>query len=563
MMYKTLFLLFILAYASAVVKAEDEIMIWVEFSDKKHNNYSLSKPHEFLTPKALVRRQIQGIPLDVYDLPVSQIYIDSLLSDTTLQLIYTSRWFNGAMLKTQSSTAINRLGEFNFISFTERAKVISRDTTKNSALQSLVPKIATPQNSINGAFPSAYPFQTDYGDYGATRGQIEMLNGQYLHQEGYWGRGMTIAVLDGGYRSVDTLQAFQDLWINNNIVGVHDFVESKAELYKGHAHGTYVLSVMAANIPDQYLGVAPAASYWLLRTEDAASEYRIEEYNWLAGAEFADSVGADIINSSLGYTVFDDVSQNYSYADLDGSTAVVTRAANMAFSRGMLVVNSAGNYGTQSWKYLGAPADGHGVLAVGGTDSQGNIASFSSLGPTADGRIKPQVVAQGQGVSIVNYLGTVSTANGTSFSSPLISGLSACLWQRFPEATNVEITNAIIKSADRYSLPDSAYGFGMANFYMAAKLLEEQLIDREFLKLVSNPLIPESAITFYAYEQDLISIEMFNSSGQRVWLQEEIAVFPGFNEIKPFTNISSLASGIYLIRVNFKNKAEFIKSLKL
>lgn len=546
---------------TGTVKAADPVMVWVQFKDKNHSGYSLTRPHEFLSVKALERRRKMHIPVDIFDLPVSRIYVDSISSDEEYSLMYTSRWFNGAMFGAVSEEAAHRLKNYDFVGFVEIAKPASPKTTGKSAIQAIDIEYQG-QKSVISPF-SAPIVQNPFTSYGATEVQVNMIKGNSLHSEGFWGEGITIAVLDGGYRSVDTLRAFDHLWSSGRVLGYYDFVELNNELYQGHAHGTYVLSVMAGHLPGEYVGVAPMASYWLLRTEDAATEYRIEEYNWLAGAEFADSVGADIINSSLGYTLFDGPQQNYTFTDLDGATAVASRAANFAYTRGMLVVNSAGNYGAQTWRYIGSPADGHGVLAVGGTDGQGNIARFSSRGPTPDGRIKPQVVAQGQGVAIVNYLGQVSSANGTSFSSPLIAGMAACLWQRYPEANNAQIKQAIIKSADRYLKPDSLYGYGIANFQRATTILEKQIDESNFLKLIHNPLIAESAITFYNLSQETITIEMFNSSGQKVWSRSDIVVVPGYNELRPFSDISSLVSGMYLIRVNFKDRSELLKTIKL
>jgi serine protease AprX len=552
----TLFLI-----TTATVKAADPVMVWVQFKDKNHSGYSINRPHEFLSVKALERRRKMQIPVDNFDLPVSRIYVDSISSDAEYSLMYTSRWFNGALFKAASEDAVNRLKSYGFVSSIEITKPATTKNTGKSSMQVMDNEYTT---SYSGISPFSVPVvRNPFNGYGASEVQINMIKGKSLHSEGFWGEGITIAVLDGGFRSVDTMRAFDHLWSSGRILGYYDFVELNNELFQGHAHGTYVLSVMAGHLPGEYLGVAPMASYWLLRTEDAATEYRIEEYNWLAGAEFADSVGADIINSSLGYTMFDDPRQNYTYTDLDGATTVVSRAANLAYTRGMLVVNSAGNYGAAPWRYIGAPADGHGVLAVGGTDNNGIIARFSSRGPTPDGRIKPQVVAQGQTVAIVNYMGQVSTANGTSFSAPLIAGMAACLWQRYPDASNVHIKQAIIKSADRYLKPDSLYGYGMANFQKAVTILEKQIDESIFLKLIHNPLIAESAITFYNLTQETITIEMFNSSGQKVWSRADIVVVPGYNELRPFSDISSLTSGMYLIRVNFKDRSQLLKTIKL
>lgn len=562
----------ILIFSFAAARADTAVMVWVEFKDKESSPYSLSRPHEFLSERAIERRLKQNISLDFYDLPVSPGYIELLLSDTTLQLYYTSRWFNGVLLKTKSQSSVDLIEHHDFVFRTEIVKPLPADTiTPIVPVQSMgctqYPMKFMSQYTLDRAFGS-FPFPisgswADYPAYGEAENQTTMLRGDALHNKGYAGKDIVIALLDAGYRNTDSLEAFQWLREQNRLLGYYDFVQSKAKLYQGHAHGTYVLSVMAGHLPETFSGAAIEASYWLLRTEDAASEYRIEEYNWLAGAEFADSVGADIINSSLGYTVFDDSLQNYTYADMDGQTTVVARAANMASDRGMLVVSSGGNYGAQNWRYIGSPADAIGVLSVGGTDEQGSRVGFSSIGPSYDGRIKPEIMAQAQGVSVINYLGAVSYANGTSFSSPVVASLAACLWQMFPMATNDDIRQAVIQSSDRYLNPDSLYGFGIPDFAFAKNILNNQFDEKPFVKLASNPLVPQSAIRFYTDYEDVISIDMFNSNGQKIWSQGNISVIPGFNEIKPFYQVMDLSSGIYLLRINFSNRTEFIKAMKL
>jgi len=540
------------------VFASEPVMIWVEFQDKEYSGYSLTRPDEFLSPRAIERRQKQNIPFDFYDLPVSASYIDSILKDPTLSLHYTSKWFNGALFKANLKQSVTKIRQFGFVRHVEIAKKpISSLPVKEKGIQSVSLLHPYTKPVLNGF----QQYTTTIADYGEATEQIAMLNAQSLHENGFWGQNKVIAVLDAGFRNVDTLPAYSELWNNNQILGFYDFVQAKPVLYNDHSHGAYVLSVMGANQPG-FSGTARQASYWLIRTEDAATEFQVEEYNWLAGAEFADSVGADIINSSLGYTVFDDTLQNYRYSDLDGASTIAARAANMAFSRGMLVVNSAGNYGSRNWRYIGTPADAHGVLAVGGTDNSGIIASFSSVGPSYDGRVKPQVTAQGQGVAVINNFGSVSRANGTSFSAPLIAGMAASLWSKYPDASNSQIKQAIIRSSDRYFAPDSLYGFGIPDFEQASIILEKKIDDDSFLKLINNPLQSESSITFYAYQEEEISIDIFNSSGQLVWARDSLLAYSGFNEIKPFGDIDILTSGIYLIRVNFSNRTETIKTIK-
>ncbi len=315
-------------------------------------------------------------------------------------------------------------------------------------------------------------------DYGQAFNQINMLNGIPLHDLGLDGAGMTIAVLDAGFLNADVIEAFDSLWLNNQIIGYKDFVSPLApDIFDSHYHGTMVLSTMGANLPTEMVGTAPKADYWLLRSEDGATEYLIEELNWASAAEFADSLGADIINSSLGYTTYDDPAQDHTYEDMDGNTTPITIAADLAASKGILVVNSAGNSGSSSWHYIGAPADGDSVFTIGAVNSSGNYASFSSTGPTYDDRIKPNVVAQGQGSTVISaYSGNVTSGNGTSFSSPITAGMVACLWQAHPNKKNTEIMEAIQQSASQALNPDSLLGYGIPDYFAAHSTLSLPVI---------------------------------------------------------------------------------------
>lgn len=285
---------------------------------------------------------------------------------------------------------------------------------------------------------------------------------------------MVICILDAGFLNVDTLSCFDSLWINNKILGTYDFVANEVSVFEDYQHGTEVLSCIGANWPGKLVGTAPQAYFWLLRTEDAATELIIEEDNWVAGAEFADSVGADIINSSLGYTTFDaqTSNQNHTRADLDGNTAYATNGADIAAAKGILVCNSAGNEGGSGWKYISIPADGDSVCTVGAVDILGVRAGFSSQGPTADNRIKPDVVACGSGTAVIDpFTSTVAYYSGTSFSSPLTAGMAACLWQANPTKNNMNILNAMRNSGSKSNSPDTLLGWGIPNYCLANGLL--------------------------------------------------------------------------------------------
>jgi hypothetical protein len=376
---------------------------------------------------------------------------------------------NSVTVYTTSSSVIDAIEQLPFVLSVEKSnlKIIPSENSNKPFFEA----------ETYGDFENFKPVESFKGgksyDYGLAYNQINMLNGIELHDLGYNGTGMIIAVLDAGFLNTNTIPAFNYLWNNNRILGSKDFVDPiNPNIFGSHSHGTSVLSTMGANLSGEIIGTAPEASYWLLRSEDGFSEYMIEELNWVSAAEFADSVGADVINSSLGYTTFDDPSQNHTYPDMDGNTAIVTRGADIAVSKGMIVVNSAGNEGSSSWYYIGAPADGDSVFSIGAVNASGNYVSFSSHGPTYDGQMKPDVVAQGSGSTIINaYSGNVSTGSGTSFSSPITAGMVTSLWQAHSNRRNTEVLDAIRQSASLSNNPDYQLGYGIPNYMTAHNLL--------------------------------------------------------------------------------------------
>jgi serine protease AprX len=318
-----------------------------------------------------------------------------------------------------------------------------------------------------GATASLAATSGSYYNYGNNAGQVRIHEGDFLHDLGFRGEGMTIAVLDAGFQSYLVNRAFDSLRRSGRILGTWDFVAGEASVNEDDAHGANCLSVMASNLPGTMVGTAPAASYWLFRTEEVATEYPVEEHFWAVGAERADSLGADMISSSLGYTDFDDPSLDHRYAQLDGNTTMVTRAADMAAKKGMIVTNSAGNSGAGAWKYIGAPADGDSVLAVGAVDVNGTIGAFSSYGPSADGQIKPDVASVGVRAFVITSNGLPAQGNGTSYANPNMAGLVACLWQAFPEFGNMEVLDALRRSSSRFNNPDDRVGYGIPNLRKA------------------------------------------------------------------------------------------------
>jgi len=447
---------------------------WIRFTDKDNSPYSINIPEEFLSQKAIDRRTIQGISIVENDLPVNPSYVTAVIN-TGATLLNISKWFNSVTVYTDDPlvlVAINALPIVLSISKNSLSNIVAEEKSAKPFFENETISKIPEENLIKGT-TSGQSY-----DYGQAYNQINMVNGIPLHDLGLDGAGMIIAVLDAGFLNVDEIEAFDSLWLNNQIIGYKDFVSPFApDIFDSHYHGTMVLSTMGANLPTEMVGTAPKADYWLLRSEDGTTEYLIEELNWASAAEYADSLGADIINSSLGYTTYDDPTQDHTYEDMDGNTTPITIAADLAASKGILVVNSAGNSGNNSWHYIGAPADGDSVFTIGAVNSSGNYASFSSTGPTYDGRIKPNVVAQGQGSTVISaYTGNVTSGNGTSFSSPITAGMVACLWQAYPDKKNTEIMEAIQQSATQAINPDSLLGYGIPDYFAAHTVLSVPVI---------------------------------------------------------------------------------------
>ncbi|MBR6320798.1 MAG: S8 family serine peptidase [Prevotella sp.] len=425
--------------------------------DKAATTYSLERPQRFLSRRSLERRQRQGLAVDSTDLPVCRRYVHQFETDDT-RILGTSRWQNTVVVASADSGLLARLGRLPIVS-KSRCVFIAPDS---------IDKPEELRLNVHESFNKWDSVKND--PLGMARPQIEMLCGDSLHEAGLRGQGMTIAVLDGGFQNYDRIPALR----RTRIEGVHDFVlpindseTARRKVFNRIDHGTKVLSALAAQAPEVTMGTAPEAAYWLLRCEDPLTEQPVEEDYWTMAAEWADSVGADVINSSLGYYKYDNSTDSYRLQDLDGRTAFVSRTASMLAQKGIVLCNSAGNSGMGQWKKIGVPADATDILTVGAVNKERNIATFSSIGPSQDQRVKPDVVALGAGTTLLSGRGTLVHDMGTSFSTPVVCGLVACLWQGLRQKTALEIIDLVRRSADQYAEPTNIYGYGLPNFWKA------------------------------------------------------------------------------------------------
>ena len=417
-------------------------IFFLQFTDK------VGAERVCLSPTAMEMREARGIAIDSLDYEVSPIYLDSVQA-LGASVLHTSRWMNGATVQA-SEEVMEVIEACEFVESVEKTRGEKLEAKGDEAKGE-----RAPQKSA------------DFSGTPQAREQLDQLNLLPLHQAGYKGRGIRIGIADGGfYRANSMLSLPQD-----QCLGYADLTDEKEDIFgSSGSHGTMCLSTIMAT-QDDYTGAATEAAYYLFRTEEEYTESPKEIDNWVAAIEMADSMGLHIVSTSLGYTTFDDAEMDLQYVDMDGRTSRGAQAAVIAARKGMLLVVAAGNDGNKDWHYLSTPADADSVLTVGAVDVDGQIAAFSSYGPSADGRVKPEVCAMGKGTSIIHPENdSIMGGNGTSFACPLIAGMAACLWSASPDATNMEIRERIIRSADRYTQPHEQYGYGIPDAWMAYQL---------------------------------------------------------------------------------------------
>lgn len=536
-----------LTWAAEPGKETPGIKYAVYFKDKANSPYSITQPEKFLSARALERRDKAGIKVDESDLPVNPAYIKQV-TDLGLKYFAKANWSNYIIVGTNKEGMDERIKALPCVA--NVVEIYNKKNATEDIFSLILEKMETKEaKSTQGDDLK----KLNFWDYGGSFVQVNMLGIDYMHAKGYTGKGKIIAILDGGFFKVNELGPFSSIRENNQILGTWDFVANEPGVYEDITHGMSVLSCIAGVKQGELIGTGPEAQFFLLRSEDAATETVAEEYNWEAAAVWADSAGADIINSSLGYTQFDNGINSHTYAQMDGNSTVVTRAADRAASKGILVVNSAGNEGASGWHFIGAPADGDSVLAIGAVNKDRKVAGFSSRGPSSDGRIKPNVCAVGEGTLVCNGSGGISPSNGTSFSGPLIAGAVACLWQANPDKTAMEIFDAVQRSAHKYNAPDANYGYGIPNFGYADMLLKNKTSDTYYadqkLLVYPNPIKDDEIfMDFFALNDGSIDIVVTDLGGKTIATKQQIVYKQSLSRL----NVkfpSSLAAGTYVVVV--------------
>ncbi|OIQ30665.1 MAG: serine protease [Bacteroidetes bacterium MedPE-SWsnd-G2] len=514
---------------------------WVYFTDKENVEDALANPISILTQTAIDRKLDDGIAIDVRDVPVNESYISTLKLEDGITVLAKSKWFNAVHVRGEFS-AIEALEDLTFVASIDYANHVLNASSRVSNFYDKWEGIDQ---------------QAEF-DYGNSANQAIMLNVPLLHLDDYTGEGVVVAVLDAGFPGVNSIDGFQRLRDNNDILGGYDFVDRNENVYENTTsnHGTKVLSNMGGYIEGEFVGTAPDASFYLFRTEDATSENPVEESYWVEAAERADSLGVDIINSSLGYTVYNNSSYSYTPADMNGVTAYISKGANIAAEKGILVVNSAGNSGANEWNIVGAPADAELVFSIGAVDAVGDYAWFSSVGDGNQPILKPDVVARGVSSAVIDNLNDVVFNNGTSFSAPILAGGIASLWQALPELDAEQMKDIVRQSASQYDTPDFNLGHGIPDLYDALQstLSLNDVQNDVKINVFPNPVTTHLTINF---SPQLIgeSIKVINILGKEIYAFK-------LKSTQQRVDVSWLSSGMYFLKIESPKFTKTIKLLK-
>ncbi|WP_234733359.1 S8 family serine peptidase [Tellurirhabdus bombi] len=519
----------------------------VLLTDKANSPYSIARPEQFLSVRSIQRRNKQNIALTERDLPVNPSYVSAIRA-AGATVWFTSRWSNAVLIQSDEAT-LAKVQALPFVKGIENNRALGNVRASYT--------LSPPTTATQNRSASKLDGMEGPTSYGISTNQLVQIGVDKMHEKGFHGEGMLVAILDAGFRNANTMPYLQHLFQDNKIVGTYDFVRKESSVYEDDSHGLNVLSIMAGYSESQLIGPAYRASYLLLRTEEGGSEMPIEEANWLLGAEYADSTGADVINSSLGYTTFDDPAQNHTYKDLDGQTTLVSRAARWASEAGMVVVVSAGNEGASNWKYIAPPADVATVLAIGAVNVEGRKASFSSFGPTSDGRVKPDLVATGLGTVLGTPGGSIATGNGTSFSAPLVAALATGLWQAFPRLSAQQIIESLRQSGSQYGTPDAELGYGIPHFSRASTFANEKFS----FQIYPNPFTDADRLTVLWNELPLNQVmdaTLTSVTGQVIWKQRYSTDQVANLTLSPLR----LAPGMYFLTLSNNAAQRTVKLLK-
>lgn len=437
------------AKCKVIVKDNNDYKFRLILKDKGTTSFSVSKPEEFLSAKSIDRRRKQNLSVNETDLPISTDYIKEI-EKTGAVVVAKSKWLKTVTIICSDYFLMDKLKTLPFVE-----DVVLVWTSNKPVALNAKKSINRVSSVLNNSFTDSI--------YGSAFDNINLNKGQVLHNLGFKGAGIDIAVIDAAFVDITSNPQLKNI----HLKGAKSFIYEDQDPYGTDDHGIWTTSCMATNMPGYYVGTAPEANYWLLRSEDINSEYPVEQDYWVAAIEYADSVGVDVVNTSLYYTYTSFAPYHYIFENLDGKTEFATKGANMAADKGILIVCSAGN--ESSW--VGTPCDSPNVLAVGAVNKKGSIANFSSFGLTIDGRIKPDVVALGSGAAVISGSGIyIDYRDGTSYSSPILCGLTACLWQANPQLTNKQLMDIIRKSADRYDNPLLPFGYGIPDMQKAIEL---------------------------------------------------------------------------------------------
>ena len=542
-MKKEIFLVCILILLKSISFGQNRYFIYL--NDKASSSFSISSPEKFLSQRSIDRRKKQNIPVNSLDFPVNNNYL-SQIKGFGAKIIGTSKWLNAVLVEC-TPEAIGNVSKQSFVKSVDGNQDIRGGRISNLETQ----------NATIDKFGSYEEF-----NYGNSINQIQQLGVDEMHKNNFTGKGILVAVFDAGFDKANTMDAFKHLFSNKKIIKTYDFVSNDTTVYKSHWHGTAALSCIGAKLSGQLVGTAPDADFALYRTEDVDSETRIEEVYWLFAAENADSLGVDVINSSLGYYSFDNPATNYKFEDLNGDKSISARAADFAVARGIIVVNSVGNEGNNSWNHIVTPADADSVIAVGAVDFNGNTVGFSSPGPNAKNTLKPEVSARGSQTVVAISNSNASTSSGTSFSAPLIAGMVASLKQQFPEYSAMKIRELLIKSASKYETPDNKIGHGIPSYKKFVELAQNILgseKESEETVIFPNPLSDVQTIKIRVNGIEVSGnqqIELFDQIGRSIFQRH--FTLEDFRKFVP-----KLESGTYNIKMQINDKIHTKKFIKL